>query len=183
MSIRTARSVAKRSHPSLAGNQSRSPGVLSRNGASMSDVMKAKGEDAPLLADLYAKAFSKTGFKKFSAPDKRGELIEWLKELADAGKLWFMRDNEGPVTLGHYEPEKGEVITIVTRDGAERLGNGEKMLGALLSMYPDLKVRPVTRSGEALAAKCGFAPDATDESVWVRPKSGSGAGASCHRGS
>jgi hypothetical protein len=134
----------------------------------MSDVVKAKGEDAPLLADLYAKAFSNTGFKEFAAPERRGELIAWLRNLADAGKLWFMRDEQGAVTLGHYEPEKGEVITIATRDGAERHGNGEKMLRALMGMYPDLKVRPVTRGGKALATKCGFAPDATDESVWVR---------------
>jgi hypothetical protein len=30
-----------------------------------------------------------------------------------------MRDKEGPVTLGHYEPEKGEVPMIVTRDDGE----------------------------------------------------------------
>jgi streptogramin lyase len=98
--------------------------------------MRATGEDAPLLADLYSKAFSETGFNKFAAPDKRGELIAWLKELADAGKLWFMRDEQGAVTLGHYEPEKGEVITIATRDGAERHGNGEKMLRALMACIP-----------------------------------------------
>ena len=92
----------------------------------MSDVVKAKCEDAPLLADLYAKAFSKTGFKEFAAPEKRGDLIAWLKDLARAGKLWFIRDKQGAVTLGHYEPEKGEVITIATRDGAERHGHGEK---------------------------------------------------------
>jgi hypothetical protein len=136
----------------------------------MNHVVKATGDDAPLLADLYAKAFSKTGFKQFAAPESRCKLITWLKDLAIAGQLWFMRDQQGAVTLGHYEPDKGEVITIVTRDGAERRGNGEKMLRALAGMYPDLKVRPVTSCGKALAKKCGFAPDETNNSVWSRQK-------------
>ena len=72
----------------------------------MSDVLRAKGEDAPLLADLYAKAFSNTGFNGFAAPETRDELIAWIKNLADAGKLWFIRDEQGAVTLGHYEPGK-----------------------------------------------------------------------------
>lgn len=133
----------------------------------MGDVVKAKAEDAPGLGELYAKAFDKTGFKEFASLEKRDQLIEWLRPLCEAGKLWFIRDDKGPVCIGHYEPEKGEVITIATRDGAERNGYGEKMLRALMSEYPGLKVRPVTRGGKALAEKCGFAPDKNDQSVWV----------------
>ncbi len=134
----------------------------------MAEVVRATVADASRLADLYAKAFEKTGFKKFAAPERRSELIIWLEGLCSDGKLWFISDDEGPVTIGHYEPEKGEVITIATRDGLERQGYATALLQALTKAHPSLSLRPVTRGGEALARKCGFAPSKEDQSVWKR---------------
>jgi hypothetical protein len=134
----------------------------------MGEILVAMPEDAPRLADLYAKAFDHTGFKAFAAPDKRDELITWLEGLCKEGKLWFIEDDQGPVALGHYDLEKGEVITISTRDDMERKGYAMVMLQALVDKYPMLKVCPVTRGGKALAKKCGFSPSQCDESVWIR---------------
>lgn len=134
----------------------------------MGKVIKAGAADASRLADLYAKGFEKTGFKKYAAPERRGELVTWIETLCKDGKLWFISDDQGPITLGHYEPEKDEVITIVTRDGMERQGHATTLLQQLTSAHPALKVRPVTRGGKALAARCGFSPSKDDESLWVR---------------
>lgn len=35
-------------------------------------------------------------------------------------KLWFMSDDQDPVTLGHHELDRDEVIVSATRDGHER---------------------------------------------------------------
>ena len=131
------------------------------------NVVQAAPDQAAPLAELYAKAFRATGFTQFTTEDKREELIVWLKKLCEEGKIWFMRDELGPLVLGHYEPEKDEIITIATRDGMEGSGHATKMFQDLLVKFPSLKVRPVTRGGKALAAKCGFSPSEED-SVWVR---------------
>lgn len=137
----------------------------------MAEIERATPDDAARLADLYAKAFEKTGFKQFAAPEKRTELIEWLRPLCGEGKIWFRRDEVGPVALGHYEAEKDEVVTVVTRDGAERAGHATAMLEGLAALFPYAKARPVTRGGQALARKCGFSPSPSDHSVWVRARS------------
>ncbi|WP_299913061.1 hypothetical protein [uncultured Paracoccus sp.] len=134
----------------------------------MEEIAQARTEDATSLADLYAKAFESTGFKEFALPEKRGELIVWLEGLCGAGKLWFSRDDAGVVSLGHYEPDKDEVVTIATRDGMEGNGHATTMLRKLASIYPTSKVRPVTRGGKAVAERCGFSPSPNDESLWVR---------------
>jgi hypothetical protein len=131
-------------------------------------VVQAKRQDALLLADLYAKAFEKTGFKEFASSEKRTELVEWIEGLCDDGKIWFRTDETGPVVLGHYEPEKDEIVTIVTRDGAERAGHATAMLNGLAYLFPSAKTRPVTRGGQALATKCGFSPSPGDQSLWMR---------------
>lgn len=93
-------------------------------------------------------------------------LLRWVKEHCEAGKIWIIRDEKGPLTFAHYEPEKGEIVTIATRDGMERKGFGANMLEALCAKFPDLKLQPVTRGGKALAAKLGFSPSEEDETVW-----------------
>lgn len=134
-------------------------------------IEMATAADADRLADLYAKAFENTGFKQFASPEKRTELIVWLKGLCGNGKIWFCSDDAGPVVLGHYEAEKDEVVTIVTRDGAERAGHATTMLNGLVALFPSAKARPVTRGGQALAKKFGFSPSPDDQSLWVRARS------------
>jgi hypothetical protein len=134
----------------------------------MENVVKATPGEAAELVELYRKAFRKTGFAALCTDEKREKLLAWLKRRCEEGKIWIMRDENGPVTLGHYEPDKDEVISVVTRDDMEGNGYAERMLKALIVQYPSLKVRPVTRGGKALAKKCGFVPSEDDESLWVR---------------
>ncbi len=134
----------------------------------------ARTQDAPQLADLYAKQFRATGFKRCAAPENREELLEWIEHLCRDNKFWIIRDNLGPVTLGHYEPCFLEIKTIVTRDGMEGQGYGTRMLRALATAEPLAKVRPVTKSGEALARKCGFTPSDQDKSLWILSDPGAG---------
>jgi hypothetical protein len=53
--------------------------------------------------------------------------------ICEARKISLMRDEHGPLCLGHYEADSDEVITVVTRDGAERQGHGKKMLRHLIA--------------------------------------------------
>jgi hypothetical protein len=54
----------------------------------MGDVTQAKPEDAPLMAELYCKAFRATGFDNLvSDGTKREELIVWVEGLCEAGKV------------------------------------------------------------------------------------------------
>jgi hypothetical protein len=133
----------------------------------MEEIIKATAENAQQLAGLYRKAFEEIGFREFTTPEKRGELITWLQELGEAGKLWFITDDQGPVTFAHYEADKDEVITIATRDDMERKGYAKRILRALVVKYPTLKLRPVTSGGKAIAAKCGFVPSQEDKSRWI----------------
>jgi N-acetylglutamate synthase-like GNAT family acetyltransferase len=131
-------------------------------------IWPATVKDVPQLADLYAKQFLATGFCRFAASQNREELFSWVEQLCRENKLWIIRDSLGPVTLGHYEPGSSEIITIVTRDGMEGQGYGARMLCALATADPLVKVHPVTRSGKALAKKCGFSPKEEDETKWIR---------------
>lgn len=128
----------------------------------------ATAADAQALAELYAKALKKTGFKEIADPEKRDELVASIENLCSAKELWFFADGQGPITFGHYDSEKDEVITISTRDNMERHGYATKMLRALIAIFQTLKVRPVTRGGEAVAKKCGFRPSKDDASVWIQ---------------
>lgn len=134
----------------------------------MGGLTRANPEDALALVDLYAKAFDHTGFRQFTCPEKRHKLITWVEGLCREGKLWFVADHKGPASFGHYEPDKGEVITIATRDDAGGLGFATEVLQSLAAMNPRLAVRPVTRGGISLARKCGFLPSENDQSLWVR---------------
>lgn len=127
----------------------------------------ATASDADSVAGLYAKAFRNTGFNEFCAQEKRDQLVGWVRDLCGKEKLWIIADAEGPVTLGHYEPDKGEIITIATRDGMERTGYGTAMLKGLMARYPGLMLRPVTPGGKALARSCGFLPTDGDSSLWI----------------
>jgi hypothetical protein len=138
----------------------------------MADIKRAEPKDAAGLADLYAKVLDKTGFKACAAPEKRNELIAWIESICRDGKLIFVSDDQGPICLGHYDHEKGEVVAIVTRDDMERQGYGAAILGEFASDYPTLKLRPVTREGRALAQKCGFSSSKEDVSVWHRAPEG-----------
>ena len=130
--------------------------------------VRASIEDAHRLADLYAKGFEKTGLKKFALPEKRDELIGWIKILCSDGKIWFRCDKVGPVALGYYEEGKNEVVMIVKREGAEQAGHATAMLKDLVNFFPSACVRPVTSGGKALARKCRFSPSPGDPSLWVR---------------
>lgn len=134
----------------------------------MHEVERATSKDASRLADLYGKAFRKTGFAQFATEEAREELVSWINEHCEAGRLWFANDDNGPVALAHYDADKVELVTIVTRDGSERKGHAERLFRFLLAKYPSLKVRPVTKGGEALAKKLGFAPSKDDASLWTR---------------
>jgi hypothetical protein len=134
----------------------------------MADIKRAEPKDAPCLADLYSKVLEKTGFKAWTAPERRAELIAWLESLCRDGKLLFVSDDQGPISLGHYDREKGEVVAIVTRDGMERQGYGAAILEEFASAHPTLRLRPFTRGGRALAEKCGFSASKDDASVWGR---------------
>lgn len=137
-------------------------------GTTVGEIELAKAEDAEDLAALYAKVFLKTGFKDIASEEKRNELVVWLRDHCAAGRIWFIRDEEGPLTLAHYDADKNEVITIATRDGMERKGSGARMFKALCAKFPTLRVQPVTRGGKALAKKFGFSASEKDECVWSR---------------
>jgi GNAT superfamily N-acetyltransferase len=132
------------------------------------ELTHAKPQDASALVDLYAKAFDHTGFKQFTRPEKRGELVALVEVLCRDGKLWFVADDSGPAAFGHYEPNKDEVITIATRDDAEGKGFAKAVLQSFSTMNARLKLRPVTKGGKSLARSCGFAPTREDGSLWVR---------------
>jgi len=134
----------------------------------MVEIKRAAPKDAACLADLYAKVLRSTGFNACASPEKRSELIAWLESLCRDSQLLFVGDDQGPISLGHYDHEKGEVVAIVTRDGMERRGYGAAILEEFASAYPTLKLRPVTRGGRALAEKCGFSVSKDDASVWAR---------------
>lgn len=134
----------------------------------MSDIVQSKLEDAERLADLYGKGFRKTGFASFDEPEFRPKLIEWLRPHCESGSLWFVADEKGPITLAHYDSDKGEVTLIVTRDDARRRGHASKLFERLLEMFPDLKIRAVTRGGTALAKKYGFKESSRADPVWSR---------------
>lgn len=134
----------------------------------MGEIIQAKPDDASCLAALYAKAFESTGFKEFAAPERREELVDWLKGLCAGGKVWFSGDADGPIVLGHYDADKNEVVTIATRDDVEGKGYATALLNKLVALYPSVSVRPVTRGGQSVARKCGFSPSTGDTSLWVR---------------
>ncbi len=138
----------------------------------MADIKTAELKDAASLADLYAKVLEKTGFKAYAAPENRTRLIAWLESLCRDGKIIFVSDDRGPISLGHYDHEKSEVVAIVTRDDMERQGYGAAILEEFVSAHPTLKLRPVTRGGRALAQKCGFSASKDDVSVWDRAPEG-----------
>jgi GNAT superfamily N-acetyltransferase len=138
----------------------------------MAEIELAKAEDAEELAALYAKAFRETGFADIASEEKREELVVWLRDHCAAGRIWFNRDEAGPLTLAHYDSDKDEVTAIATRDGMERKGAGAQLFEALCAKFPTARVQPVTRGGKALAKKFGFALSEADKSVWSRKTSG-----------
>ena len=146
----------------LAAMSERSTGLKDNS------ICPATAQDAPQLADLYAKQFIATGFNRIAATENREELIKWVEELSRENELWIIRDSLGPVVLGHYKPSSSEIITIVTRDDMEGQGYGSRMLCALATADPSVEVHPVTKSGKALAKKCGFSPKEHDKTTWVR---------------
>lgn len=129
-------------------------------------IRPAKIEELELLAELYSKQLSATGFGSCSEPGKRDALISLVKSLCEEKKLWVISDSIGPITLGHYEPDLAHVVAVVTRDDMERKGYGTRMLRALTILDPLVKVCPVTSSGKALARKCGFFPRDEDDPFW-----------------
>jgi hypothetical protein len=117
---------------------------------------------------LIKKHFIATGFNRFAATKNREELVKWVEELSREDELWIIRDSLGPIVLGHYKPSSSEIITIITRDGMEGQEYATRMLCALATADPSVEVHPVTKSGKALAKKCGFSPKEDDETTWVR---------------
>lgn len=134
----------------------------------MQKIKQADPDDAARLAALYAKAFKATAFKEFAVKEKRSELVLWMKDLCEKGKIWLRCDAEGPIVLGHFDEKKDEVITIVTRDNMEGQGEATAMLKYLVVLHPSLIVRPVTKGGQSVARKSGFSPTKDDRSLWVR---------------
>jgi len=128
----------------------------------------ATAKDEAQLAELYAKQFRSTGFKKFADTDKREELVGWVKQLCIESKIWIISDSVGPIVLGHYEPDSKKIITIVTRDDMERQGYGTRMLCFLATAEPLATVVPVNTPSKALARKCGFSQKDKNEPIWIR---------------
>lgn len=131
-------------------------------------ICPATVQDAPQLADLYAKQFIATGFSRLAASENREELVKWVEELSRENELWIIRDSLAPIVLGHYKSSSSQIIAIVTRDGMEGQGYGTRMLCALATADPSVEIHPVTQSGKVLAKKCGFSPKEDDETTWVR---------------
>jgi hypothetical protein len=69
----------------------------------MTDVVKASLDDAPFLADLNSNGYNAVGMTQFTIEDAREALVAWVRGLIDADKLWVIRDENGPVMLGHYD--------------------------------------------------------------------------------
>jgi hypothetical protein len=118
-------------------------------------IFPAAVEAIASLADLYAKLLRSTGFASCASAGNREELVKQVEQLCRENKLWVISDSLGPVTLGHYDPETKKIIGIVTRDDKERQGYGARMLNSLAHAEPFAKIHPVTKSGRALASKCG----------------------------
>lgn len=137
-------------------------------------IYLATANDATQLAELYAKQFRSTGFKKFADPVKREELVGWVKQLCIENKIWAIRDSMGPIVLGHYEPDLNEIKTVVTRDDKERQGYATRMLCFLATAEPLATVIPVNKPFKALARKCGFSPRDKNEPIWIRSTTTSG---------
>jgi len=130
-------------------------------------ISLATPDEAALLADLYAKHLRGTGFSQEAQPEKREELVELIVALCLEGKLWVIKDSHGPITLGHYDPAEKEVKSIVTRDGMEGKGYGEKMLSHFANREPMIRIFPVTGAGLRLARKCGFSKEQGSECAWI----------------
>lgn len=133
----------------------------------MNDPTQAHPEYASQLAELYAKGLARTGFTGYSSLETRAAFVEWLYGLCDQGAIWIIPDENGPVTLAHYDREKDEIVIVVTRDGMERQGYARSILRSLSEKHPSAKVRPVTKGGEAIARSSGFSPSRDDPSIWT----------------
>lgn len=131
-------------------------------------IFPAALEAIASLADLYAKLLTSTGFASCASAENREGLVNQIEQLCRENKLWVISDRLGPVTLGHYDPETKTIIGIVTRDDKERQGYGARMLNNLAHAEPLAKIHPVTKSGRALASKCGFTPMEADQPTWMR---------------
>lgn len=134
----------------------------------MRKIILADPDDSECLSDLYAKAFKATGFAEKAALENRDRLVLWLRELCAERKIWLRRDAKGPTVLGHFDDDKNEVITIVTRKDVEGSGEATAMLQHLVDRSPSVRVRPVTSGGRSVARKCGFSPSDKDHNIWVR---------------
>jgi hypothetical protein len=131
-------------------------------------IFPAEIQATASLADLYAKLLTSTGFASCASAKNREELEKLVEQMCRENKLWVISDSQGPITLGHYDPESKTIIGIVTRANKERQGYGARMLNSLAHAEPLAKIHPVTRSGEALASSCGFTPMVKDQSTWMR---------------
>lgn len=124
--------------------------------------------DIDRLLDLYLRILCKSGF--VSACDEknrehyRGELRNGL--ISD--EVWFLEDAQGPITLGHFDPKRDEIVAIGTRTDMERKGHGSSMLSWLADRYPAARTIPTTRGGKAIAKKIGFLQLSQSESQWTR---------------
>ncbi len=130
-------------------------------------IALATTEEADLLADLYAKLFQATGYSVFASPGRRRDLVEWIQEQCEEGKLWVVRDCHGPITLGHFEADLRTAVAIVTCDGMEGNGYGAKILSFFAKRDPQIRICPVTDGGFRLARKCGFSKEKGSECTWI----------------
>jgi predicted GNAT family acetyltransferase len=114
----------------------------------MASICLATASEAPSLVELYCKALKVAAMDKGPcAEERRKELIEWLARHCTEGKIFVLRDENGPVALAHYEAVKSEVVTVVVRDNMERKGVATKLVGALQARASFLKAFQ-SRAGE-----------------------------------
>jgi hypothetical protein len=123
-------------------------------------------DDAAGLAELFTKGFRKTGYSKCA--ENREELIQWIRNKCKQSKVFAIKDAQGAITLGCYDHEQNKVALIVTREGMETNGYGEKMLNHFANTYQGVSIVPVTDGGIKLTYKCGFHPKGGNECTWIR---------------
>lgn len=124
-------------------------------------------EDAPQLVELYCKALKSAAMDKGPcAEENRPAFIQWLRDLCTQQKLWIIDDNGVPVALMHLEPDKSEIVSVVTKDGSERKGLAATLIESAQAREKYLTGIPVTRGGKGLMTKCGFVSRGLNESNW-----------------
>jgi hypothetical protein len=80
------------------------------------------------LLDLFLKILRKSGIVSANEEKNRDHYRNEFRKICATGEVWFLDDASGAITLGHYDPQRDEIVAIGTRDGMERQGHADRFL-------------------------------------------------------